>query len=98
MTEMIFTVIACFVFLVFGAFIGVKAQKMLMKPFIDLIEYMVRHVASHDLQVYHGISEVDRATNAPHQRPRSDTIMGLSPEELAMELERMNGDLPPTAE
>ena len=96
--ETAFTVLACFIFMAFGAWIGVKAQKMLMKPFIELIEYMIKHVASHDLQVYHGISEVDRASKAPYERRMSETVMGLSPEELAMELERMNGDLPPTAE
>jgi hypothetical protein len=57
---------------------------------------MVKHVAAHDLQVYHGISEVDRNQARPFETSKS--IMGLDPEALAMELERMNGDLPPSAE
>ena len=98
MTSIVFTVISCFVFLAFGAWMGIKAQKTIMKPFFELIEYMIKHVASHDLQVYHGISEVDRANKRPFEQARSDTVMGLSPQDIAMELERMNGDLPPTAE
>ena len=96
MTELIFTVLACFGFLAFGAWIGVRAQKSVMGPYLELIQYMVKHVAAHDLQVYHGISEVDRNSSKPFTDDRG--IMGLDPEELAMELERMNGDLPPTAE
>ena len=97
MSELILTVIACFGFLAFGAWIGIRAQKQVMQPFLDLIQYMVKHVAAHDLQVYHGISEVDRNQGRPFKSEQRGS-MGMSPEDLAIELERMNGDLPPTAE
>ena len=55
---------------------------------------------AHDLQVYNGVVETDWAGERPYigSPPKSRAQTVFDAEELARELERYNGDLPPSAE
>mgnify|MGYP001185422406 FL=1 len=103
--ELVFCVIACFAFMLVGAWIGIRAQEKATAPLLDQLQYMFKHVSSHDLQVYHGVQETDWMANRPYEKPTaatpvvrtSEDIM-LDAENLAREFERANGDLAPSAE
>lgn len=88
-----------------GAWIGIRAQERATAPLLDQLQYMFKHVSSHDLQVYHGVQETDWMANRPYDRPtavtpnaRTAEDLMLDAEDLAREFERANGDLSPTAE
>ena len=105
MFELVFCVIACFAFMLVGAYIGIKAQERATGPLLDQLQYMFKHVSSHDLQVYHGVQETDWMANRPYEKPTAATPVArtsedimLDAENLAREFERANGDLSPTAE
>ena len=102
--EMFLTILACFCFMLVGAVLGHLSNRQISKdiisPLLSERHYVFRHMASHDLQVYHGIKESDWLSERPHEaqerRPRTD--LAAEAERLAQEFERLNGDLPPTAE
>ena len=101
--ELAVTVIACFAFMVVGAVIGTIANAQLSRavisPLLENLKYAFKHVSAHDLQVYHGINESDWLSSRPHEAPDKQPMdMAAEAERLAREFERMNGDLPPTAE
>jgi hypothetical protein len=106
--ELLFTVVACFCFMLVGAIIGHLANrhivKDMMKPLLDELHYAFKHVSARDLQVYHGINESDWLSTRPHSDGRNwekdemPTDLAAEAERLAQEFERLNGDLPPTAE
>lgn len=103
--ELVLTVSACLVFTIVGAVAGSIASSRLaegvVKPLIKELHYAIKHISAHDLQVYHGITESDWSAERPHfgfDRPKSREEMALDAEELARELDRYNGNLPPTAE
>ena len=105
--ELALTVFACFCFMIFGALIGNVASARLIgsivAPLLEELRYVFKHVASHDLQVYHGINESDWMATRPHDirggmSSEAPMDMAAEAERLAREFERMNGDLPPTAE
>tara|TARA_B100000929_G_scaffold194854_1_gene154521 strand:- start:3647 stop:3961 length:315 start_codon:yes stop_codon:yes gene_type:complete len=103
--ELILTVVACFVFTIIGAVVGGLASARLaedvVRPLIKELHYAIKHISAHDLQVYHGVSESDWSAERPHfgpDTPRSREQMAFDAEELARELDRYNGNLPPTAE
>ena len=82
---------------IIGALTITKLSHVIITPLIKEIHYMIKHVSAHDLQVYHGISETDWGTKRPHPAPEQRTSL-WDQEQFARELERYNGDLPPTAE
>ena len=103
--ETFLTVISCFCFMVFGAIIGAVANRninrSIIAPLLVELRYAFKHVSAHDLQVYHGINESDWLSTRPHEpsEGRESSIdLAAEAERLAQEFERMNGDLPPTAE
>ena len=103
--ETLLIVGACFVFAIVGAIVGSIANARLsdevVKPLIEELHYAIKHISAHDLQVYHGIIESDHAGERPHfgpTPPKTRDQMAFDAEELARELDRYNGDLPPTAE
>ena len=103
--ELVFCVIACFAFMLVGAWIGIRAQERATAPLLEQLHYMFKHVSSHDLQVYHGVQETDWMANRPYDKPTAATPVGrtsedimLDAENLAREFERANGDLAPSAE
>lgn len=84
-----------------GAIIGAltirKLSNVIITPLIKEIHYMVKHISAHDLQVYHGINETDWGSSRPHADVQAPSPM-WDQEAFARELERFNGDLPPSAE
>ena len=103
--ELVFCVVACFAFMLVGAWIGIRAQERATAPLLDQLQYMFKHVSSHDLQVYHGVQETDWMSSRPYEKPTAATPVArtsedimLAAENLAREFERANGDLSPTAE
>jgi hypothetical protein len=106
--ELLFTVIACFCFMLVGALIGHLGSRHLskdiIKPLLDELHYSFKHVSARDLQVYHGVNESDWLSTRPHDGGRvwdkdeMPTDLAAEAERLAQEFERLNGDLPPTAE
>lgn len=103
--ETVLTVISCFCFMICGAVIGAIANRNISKsiigPLLAEIRYAFKHVSAHDLQVYHGINESDWLSSRPHEpseRRESAVDLAAEAERLAQEFERMNGDLPPSAE
>ena len=103
--ELVFSVIACFAFMIVGAWIGIRAQERATAPLLEQLHYMFKHVSSHDLQVYHGVQETDWMANRPYEKPTAATPVArtsedimLDAENLSREFERANGDLAPSAE
>jgi hypothetical protein len=106
--ETVLIVFACFCFMAFGAIIGNISNrhvaKTIISPLLSELRYAFRHVSAHDLQVYHGVNESDWLSTRPHEDPDRKggevygTDLAAEAERLAQEFERLNGDLPPTAE
>jgi len=102
--ELIVVPLACFIFMIAGAVIGsVAASRVsedVVKPVVQELHYCIRHISAHDLQVYNGVVETDWAGERPYigSPPKSRAQTVFDAEELARELERYNGDLPPSAE
>lgn len=102
--ETLITAFTYFIFVLTGAIIGGAATRRMSQTVIDPllaeVRYMIKHLSAHDLQVYHGIQEVDWGTNRPYDRkkPKSMEQQIMDADALARELDRQYGDLPPNAE
>lgn len=104
MSETILLSLSVFFAVGFTAWLMLTVQKRSQEPLLKEMRYMIRHVAAHDLQVYHGISMTDFQTDPQRRRTpaaknsRSPEDLMVEAEALAMEFDRMNGNLAPSAE